>query len=166
MNLRVGGDALFHFRQVDLDRDWDTLVAFHRDVFRISYGSDQDFSEATYRTILQSRLKQFPDGQMLVLDGGDVAGQVEIWIREHEGRRVGYVSLFYLAPAWRGQGRGAELLEYAERYVAKHGLEECHLRVSDRNERAMRFYERYGFVRVGSERREHLVWRMMKRLSP
>lgn len=155
---------MFQFRPIDLAQDWNTLVGFHRDVFKISYGSDQDFSDATYREILRSRLKQFPEGQMLVLDNGTLAGQVEIWIREYEGRRIGYVSLFYLAPAWRGQGRGKELLQYAEAWFAVHGMDEYHLRVSALNERAARFYERCGFAKVASEEREQLVWRMMKRI--
>ena len=157
---------MFRFRAIDLARDWDTLVAFHRDVFTISYGSDRAFSESTYREILRGRLSEFPRGQMLVLDGDAVAGQIEIWARAHEGRRIGYVSLFYLLPAWRGRGLGLELVRYAEAFFSEMGLEEYHLRVSAANERAMQFYERAGFRRIAAERRDHVTWRMGKRIEP
>ena len=154
---------VLQFRSIDLFRDWATIVAFHRDVFEISFGSDEEFSESNYRTILQDRSK----GQRIVLAGGAVAGQVEIWTREYEGRNVGYASLFYLVPRWRGQGLGRELLQYAERYFCNEGLGEYHLRVSERNEHALRFYLKQGFVRLEAEERDDLVtWRMMKSVTP
>ncbi len=157
---------VFRFRRIDLVQDWDTLVAFHRDVFRISHGSDREFSEQAYREILRDRLRSFPDGQMLAVAGDAVAGQVEIWIREYEGTKIGYVSLFYLAPQWRGKGLGLELVQYAERCFAARGLKEYHLRVSERNEPALRFYLRAGFVKLHAETRDGLVtWRMGKRIQ-
>ena len=161
----MGDDVTFRFREIDIAGDWDTLVVFHRDVFTISYGSDREFSETTYREILRVRLRDFPRGQMLVLDGDAAAGQIEIWARVYEGRRIGYVSLFYLRPPWRGRGLGMELLNYAETFFAEMGLVEYHLRVSSANERAMRFYERAGFRRIAQEQREHITWRMAKRIA-
>ena len=100
----------------------------------------------------------------MVLDDAVVAGQVELAIREAQGRRFGYVSLFYLEPAWRGRGLGRELTQFAQTCFAAHGLDEYRLRVSAMNERAVRFYERQGFARLGSEQRGQLVWIMRKSL--
>ncbi len=155
---------MFAFRPIEISSDWDKLVAFHRDTFCLSYGSDEKFSEPAYREIMRDRLETFPQGQMMVLDGAAVAGQVELAIRECQGRRFGYVSLFYLAPAWRGQGLGWELTDFAETCFAAHGLDEYRLRVAAMNEQAVRFYERQGFEQVGCERGERHVWIMRKGL--
>ena len=155
---------MFSFRPIDLAGDWDKLVAYHRDTFRLSYGSDEAFSELAYRKIMRDRLESFPQGQRMVLDDAVVAGQVELAIREAQGRRFGYVSLFYLEPAWRGRGLGRELTQFAQTCFAAHGLDEYRLRVSAMNERAVRFYERQGFARLGSEQRGQLVWIMRKSL--
>ena len=161
----MSGGAAPAFRAIDLGRDWDAIVAFHRDVFAISHGTADAFSEATYHEILRDRLLHFPDGQRIVASEGVAVGQVELWPRYVEGRTVGYVSLFYLLPPWRGIGWGRELLAYADRYFSGLGLDECQLRVAAANERAVRFYERHGFLRVGEERRDDLVWRMSRPIA-
>ncbi len=164
--MQDGGKASkLSFRPIDLERDWDALVRFHRDLFEISFGADRTFSEDIYRGILHDRLAKFPGGQMLALAGGAIVGQVEFWTRPYEGRDVGYVSLFYLTPDWRGRGLGVELVESAERYFRTCGMTEYQLRVSERNERALRFYLRQGFTKLASEERDGVVtWLMGKSL--
>lgn len=154
------------FRPIEIDRDWDTLVRFHHDLFEISFGSHRTFSEIIYRGILRERLAQFPDGQMLALAGDAIVGQVEFWIRPYEGRDVGYVSLFYLTPDWRGRGLGVELVERAERYFRTHGMTEYQLRVSELNKRALGFYLRQGFVKLAAEERDGIVTWLMGKTVP
>lgn len=156
--------AVVTFRPIDLDADWPDIVDFHRDVFRLSEGSDAAFSEDAYRAIMLERLREFPRGQMMVLAAGEVAGQVEIWEREYEGRPIGYVSLFYLLPPWRGHRLGRALVQFAEDYFRQRGLDEYHLRVAQRNERAVRFYQHAGFRPIAFEEGERPTWRMAKNL--
>ena len=100
---------------------------------------------------------------MLALDGDTVAGSVEVLVKEYDGRQVGYTNLFYLLPEWRGQGRGMEVMHFAEDFFAEHGLGEYHLRVSSLNQHAVRFYERCGFALISEDKNgPHPVWRMAK----
>ncbi|HLS50239.1 MAG TPA: GNAT family N-acetyltransferase [Actinomycetaceae bacterium] len=57
-----------------------------------------------------------------------------------------YVTALYVLAAHQGRGAGSALLEHAT------GDAPCYLRVSQRNERAISFYERHGFRADGDTR--------------
>lgn len=84
--------------------------------------------------------------------GGRMVGTARLHAVDTRHRRARYaVGLF--APEHRGRGLGAEttrlVLEYAFRVLRLHRVE---LRVLEFNTRAIRTYERCGFVREGVER--------------
>jgi GNAT superfamily N-acetyltransferase len=58
------------------------------------------------------------------------------------------ISMWVAAP-WRGRGVADALLDAVERWARAGGATALVLRVSDRNERARRFYARQGFVPTG-----------------
>ncbi len=77
--------------------------------------------------------------------------ECKVCVAELDGRVVGFAALngpwldhLYVDPEHQGLGIGSELLESAMQ-ARGHGLE---LRVFERNEAAMRFYERHGFTVV------------------
>ncbi|GAB2682304.1 N-acetyltransferase [Saccharopolyspora gloriosae] len=55
----------------------------------------------------------------------------------------------YVLQDWHGRGVAARLMEWALRTAAAEQAPEIHLTVFDHNERAKRFYRRYGFAEVG-----------------
>jgi GNAT superfamily N-acetyltransferase len=83
------------------------------------------------------------------------------------GARPVEVARFYVDAPWHGRGVAAALLDAALRAAAERGGDVAWLAVWERNERAIRFYERRGFRRVGSatftmgadEQRDHLMAR-------
>jgi len=147
-------------RPIDMERDWEMLASFHRDLFEISFGSTQEFSAERYRSLLADRLARWPEGQRLAIAGDEVAGQVELLMRAYEGRTVGFTSVLYLTPPYRGRGLGEELLRYAYHVFLRYGVDECHLHVTERNARALSFYERHGFARIAPPETERGSWRM------
>ncbi len=155
----------FSFRTIDVKSDLSTCIEFRKDSFRVSFGDEKGFNPNEYVELLTERIARFPWGYVMVEEQGETVGQMEIFTREYEGRLVGFVSLYYLIPPIRGQGKGAQLTHYAERRFREQGVTEYHLRVSPANVRAVRFYEKSGLIKLQEERADHTVWRMGKILT-
>jgi ribosomal protein S18 acetylase RimI-like enzyme len=62
------------------------------------------------------------------------------------GAGVAYLFTMWVAPAARGTGVGAALVDAARAWALEAGFESIVLEVTTGNERAARFYTRYGFV--------------------
>ena len=86
------------------------------------------------------------------------------WVAESDGQLCGYllavfmfslehgglmaeVDELFVAHDMRSAGVGSRLVAQAERHLAEHGLVRLQLQLGVDNERARRFYERYGFRR-------------------
>jgi len=89
-----------------------------------------------------------------------------VFVAEHDGRLVGYVCLFgqvppegtdeidrphsyvadlYVCPDFRRQAIGARLLEEAEQFARRLGVDRIELKVLAANRHARRFYRRHGY---------------------
>lgn len=159
---------MLHFRRIDLDKEKERLVEFRRDSYIVSFGNDAGFVDPdAYVERIRGWIQHLPDAVVFAEYNGEIVGQVELELREFEGRQIGYVHLFYLVPAYRDRGLGADMYHYAKSFFQKHGVEEMHLRVSPSNTRAIRFYEKLGFerVRIEEEPPSGVRWRLAKRLN-
>ena len=65
-----------------------------------------------------------------------------------EGGRVGIVEDVVAAPAWRGRGIGAGLLEAVEEWAGKHGLRRLQLLADSGNHRALNFYKKQNWIKT------------------
>jgi ribosomal protein S18 acetylase RimI-like enzyme len=88
-------------------------------------------------------------------------------LAEDDGRTAGFVKLgptglphvapgpaielkqFYVRAPWHGTGVARALMEWALAEAARRGAADIYLSVFVDNHRARRFYEGYGFVRIG-----------------
>ena len=83
------------------------------------------------------------------------------WFVEEDGRMIGYIILsfdyslehggrnawvdeFFIEPAWRGKGIGAQVLAFFENAAREAGATAVHLEVNEGN-RAIELYRRRGF---------------------
>jgi putative acetyltransferase len=57
---------------------------------------------------------------------------------------------------WRGLGVGGALLEASATWAGAHAVSKLALGVFPENQRAIGFYERYGFVREGLRRAQYV----------
>ena len=57
---------------------------------------------------------------------------------------------FYVLSAWQGRGASHELMEWVIAEARRRGADQLYLSVFIDNHRARRFYERYGFEKVGT----------------
>jgi ribosomal protein S18 acetylase RimI-like enzyme len=69
---------------------------------------------------------------------------------EPKGRRAIELRQLYVAPELKGEGLAATLIDWALDTARALGFEDIYLSVFVDNHRARRFYERYGFVEVGT----------------
>lgn len=143
--------STLQFHTIDLARHADVAVAFRRDSYVCSFGSDQLFVEENgndgrgYLEWLEARVERFPEGHVHAWRGDDIIGQIEMMI----GPRGGYINLFYLRPDARGLGFGPPLHDYALGLLQRHDVAVAGLSVSPTNARALGYYQRHGWQDTG-----------------
>ena len=148
---REPGEPL-QFRPIDVALHGELSIAFRRDSYVCSFGSDALFIEENgadghgYLEWLRARVLSFPDGHVHAWRGEDIVGQIEMVI----GPTSGYINLFYLRPDARGRGLGEALHAYAVALLQRQGVSVAGLSVSPTNERALRYYERHGWRDLGA----------------
>jgi ribosomal protein S18 acetylase RimI-like enzyme len=152
-------DAL-SFRTIDLDRHADLCVAFRRDSYVCSFGSDEAFFSSGgvdgYLEWLKEGILRHPTGNVHAWQDDRIVGQLEMqigaWVPP-----AGYVSLFYLVPERRGQNLGGALQRYAEEFMRAAGARRARLSVSPSNARALAYYRKHGWRDLGPREGESSV---------
>jgi len=140
------------FIQIDIRKHREYVISFRRDSFIVSFGTDKDFGdESQYLDWLQQQSAKNPKGFMLVAENDVPIGQLELTVKEYEGKVIGYVNLYYLIPEKRGMGIGALLHDYAIEFFKNNNVSEYHLRVSPTNKSAIAFYKKLGMKQIKTE---------------
>ena len=140
------------FIPIDIDNHREYIIPFRKDSFIVSFGTDKDLGDETnYLNWLKQQSEKNPDGFVLVVDNEIPIGQLELTIKEYEGKEIGYVNLYYLVPEKRGMGLGSLLHAYAIQFFKKHNVKEYHLRVSPTNKHAIAFYKKNGMKQLKVE---------------
>ena len=92
--------------------------------------------------------------------GDEYVGGCALFER-HE--KCGHFSHFFVRSDLRGQGIGSCLLEFAIEHLKEMGMKIMRLHVDKDNLRAIRLYEKYGFVYSGDATPEKMI--MLKELK-
>ncbi|AFL95606.1 putative acetyltransferase, GNAT family [Thermococcus cleftensis] len=104
------------------------------------------------------------DGFFVAKIGDEIVGFIvcdDDWYSKYEGRTVGAIHEFVVDKNYQGHGIGRRLMEKCLEYLGKHN-DRIELWVGEKNEGAIRFYEGYGFKKVGQSG----IWvRMVKDLK-
>ena len=140
------------FQTIDLVRHGDVCVAFRRDSYVCSFGSDQAFFEGGgidgYLEWLRAGIARHPKGHVHVWNESSIVGQLEMRIRTNDPP-TGYVNLFYLVPEARGTKAAGMLQKYAIEFMRAGGVHLAHLSVSPTNLRAMAYYQKHSWRDLG-----------------
>lgn len=96
------------------------------------------------RKDVQFRLR-IRDAFVKVGNNGEVYGLVMV---STENNRL-LIDLLAVDRHVKGRGVGTSLMTFAERFGRRKGLEVAWLYVDDSNDKAMRFYEKLGYMAVG-----------------
>jgi len=154
-------DPALRIEPIDLSRHSATCVEFRRDSFHASFGTldgcDEEMGAdgAIYLAKLRKRMAEVPEGNSHVWLGDRIVGQTEMRLADEPN--MGYVNLFYLLPEWRKHGLGWRLHEHAVDVFSARGMRGIRLSVSRTNERALAFYRRVGWRRVGLRPHKEVV---------
>ena len=154
-------DPAFRIRRATLD-DCAHLAEIGRETFADSFGADNTPEDmAAYLSGAFGAERQRvelaePDSAFLLLEaGGTTAGYARIR-RVPAPASVPYhrpmeIVRFYARKAWIGKGVGARLMQACLDAARDEGCDGTWLAVWDRNARAIAFYEKCGFRRVGTQ---------------
>ena len=91
------------------------------------------------------------EGFFVAKVGDEIAGFIVCdndWYSKYEGRIVGAIHEFVVDKKFQGHGIGHRLMEKCLEYLGRYN-DRIELWVGEKNEKAIRFYEEYGFKRVG-----------------
>ncbi len=106
---------------------------------------DIHYTEASFLSMFDD-----PFTQVFIAETEDhIAGYVRLFFNQDENRL--YVPSLYFLPDFQGQGMGRQLLEAAEGYAAKKGVDDLWIGVMVQNRQALVFYRKLGFLFVREE---------------
>lgn len=137
------------------------LAAFGARVFEHTFGAENSAEDmaayvaSAYGPELQRREIEAEGNVFLVAeDGRQVVGYAFVRAAPLPAGATGSATLelarFYVDPEWHGTGLAGSLMEHVVEQVRSRGERALWLGVWERNARAIRFYEKHGFVDVGS----------------
>lgn len=85
---------------------------------------------------------------VVAVEQGDVIGFAQSYVVERRDL-VGEIDWLHVAPDYRGEGFGKQLLARVEQELVERGVERVEARVLEENEAGAGFYEEHGFDQVG-----------------
>lgn len=142
--------SILTFRDIDLTRHAALCVRMRADSYACGDGTPDRFyasggpNGAHYLAKLAERLRASPGTTVHAFLDDQIVGQVEL-IHDANDPAAGKVNLFYLLPAFRHRGLGAQLDRYALTHFRARGLARAWLRVSPTNAPARAFYRKNGW---------------------
>ena len=157
------------FRSIDLDRTERLCRHFEEEAFICSFGDSSGFHESDgqggNRCIenLRSKLAADPACGVHLWQGSQIIGMLVMGAYRPDPS-MGYVFLYYLIPEVRGTGISRFLDDHAMAYFKGKGYQKARLSVSPSNARAIRFYEKHGWVDIGVHPARPVVHLMEKAL--
>jgi ribosomal protein S18 acetylase RimI-like enzyme len=86
-------------------------------------------------------------GLDVLLIGGTVGGVTDVVMEKIDGKSYGKIRMLYLDPDLIGKGYGKLLMDHAISKLKSLGAIEFVVEVAKYNERAIKFYEKFGFGR-------------------
>ena len=131
----------------------DMYASAYLDTWILSKGSTKGYQEEIYLSAACDHYRAMKESVMELFDGDVPAGLLDLDIRRGKDENIGWVSLLYLFPDYRGRGCAMQLLSRAEMLYKKLGREALRLTVSGSNDKAVGFYDRAGFEKLSEEKR-------------
>ena len=95
-------------------------------------------------------INNWPDLTLVAYDEGKLVGNIICKVEPHRETRIrGYIGMLSVDEAYRGRGIAKGLIEMAiKRMANKYKCDEITLETEVMNDKALRLYENFGFVRI------------------
>ena len=126
-------------------------IACYEDAWRESHnGTAEGFQGNIYWETAMRRAREEPRSVWKAYCDGEFAGILELDTRSEAVNGVGWISLCYLRPEFRGRRLGIQLIGQAVFIFRSMGRKRIGLHTAETNTRAIGFYEHYGFKKAGT----------------
>ena len=86
-------------------------------------------------------------------DGGNAVGMFKLIPLAHRNSHIAYLGGLAIDPAFAGKGYGSVMLNEILAYAKQQGFLRVELSVANINEKAIKLYEKSGFVKEGTFRK-------------
>jgi len=144
-------DINLWYRPMDWEREKDLYLEARRDAWTCTHGSDVPFDGEGFLRDAESCLAKSPWGVTLAMARDSVAGVLQLDALRYQEDGAGYIPFCYIVPQRRGQSLGIQLIGQAVSVFRPMGRDRLRLRCAPYNQRAQRFYQKYGFTKIGEE---------------
>lgn len=118
-----------------------------RDVWVSTYGTDLPFDGPAFWEGAERAMAQDPMALVVAMAGQEPVGLLQLDPQRDREEGVGFLSLYYMTPAFRFRGLGVQLLGQAVSFYRRLGRTSLRLRCAP-NGTARRFYEKQGFLKT------------------
>lgn len=138
------------FRPLDVcGEEADYYLKARREAWRSIHGSMKHFTGKAFLEEAQENAKKNPWSIYCALLEDRPVGLIQLDFDRYADENVGYIPFFYMDPITRKHGFGVQLLGQAVSAFRPMGRDKLRLRCAPDNEVAQRFYQRYGFQKIG-----------------
>jgi len=157
ISVNALGVAQLSFMSLDIEHHLAQALIFRKDAWWLSFGSFDGYSESkTAQWLVNAKAKDINIYHLCYK--GEIIGQLEYQdnVVTEDGRRAGYVFLFYLKQAWRGRGVGQLMHDFVIEKFARAKCKGAMLKYARGNAIAENFYLSNGWYKVGSAKANNL----------
>ena len=138
------------FRRFDPQKYPSKYLEYYRKAWYAVHGSLCGFQEALYLSPAIRHYAACPDAIVTIQHpDGEVVGITELDTERDADEGVGWICLCFVEELYRRQQLGVQLIGHAVHVFRKLGRKRIRLSVFAGNTGAIRFYEEYGFRRIG-----------------
>jgi RimJ/RimL family protein N-acetyltransferase len=128
--------------------DLDVLHSIYMDPANNPFLSYEPMTVAEFGPIFEELVRS--GCTHLFEEGTEVVGTFSLRLQDHHrSSHVAILGSFAMHPSFRGRGFGARAIEAIVSFARSKGVRRLELLVETDNPRAIRFYEKHGFVREG-----------------
>lgn len=140
-------DVNLWYRPLDSAADREFYLDARRDVWISTYGADLPFDGPAFWEGAERALAQDPMALTVAMAGEEPAGLLQLDPQRDREEGVGFLSLYYMTPAFRFRGLGVQLLGQAVSFYRGLGRTSLRLRCAP-DGAARKFYEKHGFLKT------------------
>lgn len=139
------------FRPLDFRTEAGFYAESRKEAWEVIHGTMKGFDGEGFLTDAAAHSHYDPKSVMVAMQGEKPVGILQLDLRRDAEKGVGGIPFFYMIPEARMHGLGIQLLGQAVATYRPLGRQFLRLRCAPENQRARRFYERYGFRKIGEE---------------
>lgn len=137
-------------RSVSLDTSKRSREEIDKEIAAVEAITGKYLSEPYSIYVYRFFINNWPELCLLALDNNKIIGNIICKVEPHRGVRIrGYIGMLSVEDEYRGLGIAKKLIEESiSLMIEKYQCDEITLETEVMNEKAIRLYENFGFIRI------------------